>query len=155
MIWQRESLEFGLEKSYLHLCVTDRWRICLLRFFYYFASRKVQTIAISVSVYFYVSVRDHLPEIRSSDFTNFRRMLPVTVARSFFVGVLIRYVLPVLWSMSFFSNNDQAFATPKVTDQGQHRGRCLLSTIDLFRPVHCVKHIRLFFRGYFVASRPM
>jgi len=43
-----------------------------------------------------VSVREHNSETICPILTNLLRLLPISVARSFFGGVALRYVLPVL-----------------------------------------------------------
>jgi len=63
-------------------------------------------------------------------------MLSVAVARSSSDDNVICYVLPVLWMRSCLPIINQAKATPmghilKVTHQGQHWGRSLMSAIAL------------------------
>ena len=54
-------------------------------------------MSVSVCVCVRLPVRDHVFGTTRLIFTNFLCMLPVAVARSFSGGVVIRYVLPVLW----------------------------------------------------------
>jgi len=70
--------------------------------YFYSAPIGKQSIAISLSVclYVYLSVRDHISETAGPIFTNLLCRFPVAVARSSSGGVAIRYVLPVLWIMS-------------------------------------------------------
>jgi len=51
-----------------------------------------------------LTIRSHNWKTLRSNFTKFLCMLPVAVARSSSYGVVIRYVLPVLW-MTLFSHN--------------------------------------------------
>jgi len=57
-------------------------------------------MSMSVCVCVRLPVRDHVFGTTRLIFTNFLCMLPVAVARSFSGGVVIRYVLPVLWITS-------------------------------------------------------
>ena len=58
-----------------------------------------RSIAMSVSVC--LSVRDHIVETTRPSSPVFFCMLPMAVARSSSGGVVIRYVLPVLWTTSY------------------------------------------------------
>ena len=57
-------------------------------------------MSVSVCLSVCLSVRDHIFGTTRQIFTNFLRMLPVAVARSS-GGVVIRYLLPVLWMTSY------------------------------------------------------
>ena len=66
-------------------------------------NNRQRTTAMSVSVCLSVclSANDHIFGTTRPIFTNLLCMLPMTVAWSFSGGVVIRYVLPVLWMTSF------------------------------------------------------
>jgi len=66
------------------------------------STRLMRSIVMSVSVCLCVclSVRDHIYGTTRPIFTSFLCMLPMAVARSFTGGVVIRYILPVLWITS-------------------------------------------------------
>jgi len=55
----------------------------------------------SVCLSLCLSANDHIFGTTRPIFTNFLCMLPMAVARSSSCGVVIRYVLPVLWMTSF------------------------------------------------------
>ena len=59
------------------------------------------SVCLSVCVSVRLSVRDHIFGTTRPIFTNFLRMLPMAVARSSSVGVVICYVFPVLWMTSY------------------------------------------------------
>ena len=69
-----------------------------------------------------LSVRKHISGTAGPIFTNFFVQIPVAVARSSSGGVVIRYVLPVLWMT--FGRSDR-MATSGV-------GRSLMSMNALF-----------------------
>jgi len=50
-----------------------------------------------------LSVHDHISELYFLSSPIFLCMLPMAVARSFSGGVVIRYVLPVLWMTSYLN----------------------------------------------------
>jgi len=105
--------------------------------------RTQRSVAMTVSVC--LSVREHISRTTCPIFTE---MLLMPVARSSSGGVVMRYVLPVLWMTSCLymmarnrrrlsdsigsSMNISPWRILKLTHQGQHRaGRSLISTIAL------------------------
>jgi len=58
-----------------------------------------------------LSVRDHLGNY-PSDLHNVLCMLPMAVARSYFGGVVMCYVLPVLWMTSYLLMGQGCSASP-------------------------------------------
>jgi len=96
------------------------------------------SIAMSVSVYLSAGISQN-PYLQTS--RNFLYVLPVAVVRSSSDDNGIRYVLPVLRMTSSLSIIGQAKATPiggmlKVTQQGQHRRRSLISTTYIHTYIH-------------------
>ena len=59
-------------------------------------------MSVSVCLSVYMSVHDHIFVTTVQFSPIFLHMLPVAVARSSSGGVVIRYVLPVLWMMPYF-----------------------------------------------------
>jgi len=60
-----------------------------------------RVLCLSVCISVCLSVCKHIPRTTDPNFTpNFRRTLLIVVVQSFFGGVLICYVLPVLWMTS-------------------------------------------------------
>ena len=63
--------------------------------------KRITVMSVCVCVYVCLSVRDHIFGTTRPIFTKFLCMLSMAVARSFCYGVVIRYVLPVLWMTSY------------------------------------------------------
>jgi len=59
-----------------------------------------------------LSIRDHIFGTIRPIFTKFLRLLPLAVARSFASGVVIRYVLPVLWMTSYLLTSQGCSTSP-------------------------------------------
>ena len=62
--------------------------------------KRSSVISVSVCLCVCLYVRDHISGTTRPIFTNFLRIFPMAVARSSSGGIVMRYVLPVLWMTS-------------------------------------------------------
>ena len=69
-------------------------------------------VCVCVCVCVCLSVRDHISGTTRPIFTKFLCMLPMAVARSSCDGVVIRYVLPVLWMTSYLLMSQGCSTSP-------------------------------------------
>jgi len=69
-------------------------------------------MSVSVCLSVCLSVRDHIFGTTRPIFTKFLRSLPMAVARSCSGGVVIRYVLPVLWMTSYLLTSQGCSTSP-------------------------------------------
>ena len=68
---------------------------------YSYAPGRVRSIVMSM-LFVCLSVRSHNSKTTLLNFTKFLCLMPMALARSYFGGVAIRYVLLVLWTASYF-----------------------------------------------------
>jgi len=85
----------------------------------------VMNVFVCLSVCVPVSVRDDIFGTTRPIFTNFLFMLPMAVPRSSSGGVVIRYVLPVLWMTSYLLISQGCSTFAAQLKRSAHAALCL------------------------------